>query len=454
MIEIQKVFSILESSGYEVYIAGGAVRDMIMGVEPNDYDFTTNAIPSEIIKIFEYNGFRVIPTGIKHGTVTVIIDNIPFQITTYRIDKECDGRHCKVQFTRSIEEDIKRRDLSINALIMDVNNNVTDIVGGVLDIHNKVIRTVGNPRERFTEDYLRMLRAIRFATELDFSIERNTFNIIRELHPNLTKISRERIRDEFSKIILSKHRVMGIMLLYTSNLIDIIIPEFSKLADTEQPPQFHPEGDVLTHTLLILGQIEEGDNLEIILATVLHDIGKLHTLMYDVEKKRITFNGHDIVGAEKAKEILRNLKYDNDTIQKVYYIISNHMKLHQRLSKTTIKKLMLKRIGNEYVYNNAFDDLVKLNRYELQASLVDSNIEMEDHKQLLIKIENIKQEIEEELDKRSLIRLVTGHDVIALGIEPGPIISEILQEIEDAQLEGTIKTREEGLKLLGNIIAK
>lgn len=451
--QIQKVFTTLLENGYECYIVGGAVRDMVRGVEPKDYDFTTNASPEEIIKVFESNNYKTIPTGIEHGTITVIIDDIPFEITTYRIDTECDGRHCKIEFIHNLEEDIKRRDFTINALAMDVNNNIIDLIDGINDINRKLIRTVGYPGQRFKEDYLRMLRAIRFYTTLDFEIEPYTYKFIKILYPNLQKTSRDRIRDEFNEILESPNRVKGILKLYDTNILDIIIPDFSKLAEIEQPAQFHPEGDVFKHTMLVLNQIEDGDSLHLILATLLHDFGKLFTYTYDTAKQRITFNEHDIVGAEKSIEILYNLKYDKDTINNVYYLISNHMKLHQKLNKSTIKRLMLTKTNTGFIYNTTFDDLMKLHKYELQASIKKSTQEeINQEIDLLNKIEEIKAELKEELKKQTLKRLVTGYDVMKFGIEPGPIISEILEDIENAQLEGKIKTREDALEYLRNMI--
>lgn len=453
--QIQKVFNTLIDNGHECFIAGGAVRDIVRGVEPSDYDFTTSAIPQEIVYIFESSGYKTVPTGIAHGTITVIIDNISFEVTTYRVDTNCDGRHCEVQFTTSLEEDIKRRDFTINALAMDINNNIIDLVGGIEDIHRKLIKAVGDPDQRFTEDYLRILRAIRFYTKLDFEIDPPTYQSIKKLYPNLKKISRERIRDEFNEILLSPNRIKGILLLYDIGIIDIIIPDFSKLADIQQPLEFHPEGDTFKHTTMVLSKIEEGDSLHLILATLLHDYGKLYTYAFDIEKQRITFNEHDIVGAQQVKEVLFNLKYDNDTIEKVYYIISNHMKLHQKLAKSTIKRLMLTKTDTGYIYNPVFDELLKLHTYETNASIKpDIQEEREQYADLLKKVEEIKEELQEELKKQSLKRLITGFDVMNQGIEPGPLISEIMTKIEDAQLEGAIKTREEALRYLNIILGK
>ena len=451
--QIQKVFNNLIDNGYECYIAGGAVRDIVRGVEPSDYDFATNATPDEITRIFESAGYRTIPTGIEHGTITTIIDDISFEVTTYRIDLNCNGRHCDVQFTSSLEEDIKRRDFTVNALAMDINNNIIDLVDGIGDIHRRLIKAVGDPDQRFTEDYLRILRSIRFYTKLDFEIDPLTYQSIKKLYPNLTKISRERIRDEFNEILLSPNRIKGILTLYETNIIDIIIPDFSKLATVYQPKLFHPEGDTFKHTMMVLSKVEEGDSLYLILSVLLHDFGKLFTYAFDQEKQRITFNEHDIVGAQKAKEILQDLKYDNDTIEKIYYIISNHMKLHQKLAKSTIKRLMLTKTDTGYIYNPVFDELLKLHKYEIDASIkIFTPEEKKIEEDLLRNVTEIKSELTEELKKQTLKRLITGYDVMARDIEPGPIISEIMTKIEDAQLEGTIKTREDALRYLKDLI--
>jgi tRNA nucleotidyltransferase/poly(A) polymerase len=451
--QIQKVFNILINNNYQCYIAGGAIRDIVRGVEPSDYDFTTSALPHEIIKVFESAGYKTIPTGIEHGTITVIIDNISFEVTTYRVDTNCDGRHCEVKFSTSLEEDIKRRDFTVNALAMDINNNIIDLIGGIEDIHRRLIKAVGDPDQRFQEDYLRILRAIRFYTKLDFEIDPPTYQSIKKLYPNLIKISRERIRDEFNEILLSPNRIKGIIMLYDTNILDIIISDFSKLTDIQQPLEFHPEGDVFKHTMMVLSKVEDGDSLHLILAILLHDFGKLFTYAFDFEKQRITFNEHDIVGAQQTKEILFNLKYDNDTIEKIYYIISNHMKLHQKLAKSTIKRLMLLKTDTGYIYNPVFDELLKLHKYEMDASIkVFTEEEKRTEEDLIRNVKEIKAELEEELKKQALKRLITGYDVMNQGIEPGPMISEIMAKIEDAQLEGTIKTRDQALEYLKILI--
>lgn len=453
--QIQKVFNILIDNGYQCYIAGGAVRDIVRGVEPSDYDFTTNATPDEIIKVFESAGYKTVPTGIEHGTITIIIDEIPFEVTTYRVDLNCNGRHCDVQFTTSLEEDIKRRDFTVNSLAMDINNNIIDLVDGIGDIHRRLIKAVGDPNQRFQEDYLRILRAIRFYTKLDFDIDPNTYQSIKTLYPNLIKISKERVRDEFNEILLSQNRIKGILMLYDTDIIDIIIPDFSKLATVEQPKLFHPEGDVFRHTMMVLSKVEEGDSLHLIISVLLHDFGKLFTSVFDPEKQRITFNEHDIVGAQKVKEILHGLKYDNDTIEKVYYIISNHMKLHQKLAKSTIKRLMLTKTDTGYIYNPVFDELLKLHKYEIDASIkVFTPEEIKTEEDLLRNVVEIKDELGEELKKQTLKRLITGYDIMAQGIEPGPIISEIMTKIEDAQLDGIIKTRDQALTYLEDLIKR
>lgn len=445
--QVQKIFDIFAKHNYEVFIAGGAVRDIVMGISPHDYDFTTNAIPNEIISIFESEKYKTIPTGIEHGTVTVLVDNITFEITTYRKDTLCDGRHCIPEFAHSLEEDISRRDFTINALAMDRDNNIIDLVNGLEDIKNKIIRTVGDPYQRFQEDYLRILRAIRFSSKLNFEIHPDTYEAIKKLHHNLNKISKERIRDEFSKILLSPYRTKGLLMLYDTNIIDIIIPDFSKLAEIQQPPQFHPEGDVLTHSTLTVSSTEENDPLHLILSAILHDIGKFEAYAYDLVKKRITFNGHDAISSQRSKEILFNLKYDTDTIDKVAWLISNHMAFHDdpnKLRKSTIKKLMLTKIEENYLPNPLFEDLIKLHKYDVLAS-------DKDLKNYYVILEREK-EIRVELLKEPPKRLITGYDVMNLGISPGPIISELMSKVEDAQLEGIIKTKEEALNYLKELL--
>lgn len=446
-IQIDKIFDVLTKFGFEAFIVGGAVRDIVMGLEPHDFDLATNALPRDIIEIFESEGFKVVPTGIQHGTVTVIVDDIPFEITTYRIDTNCDGRRCEVRFTRSLQEDLIRRDFTINALALDKDNNIIDLVNGLNDINNRIIRTVGNPIDRFNEDYLRMLRAIRFSSRLNFNIDPNTYKAIKLLSSNLSKISKERIRDEFGKILLSKGRVNGILSLLDTEMMDIIIPEFSELALVEQPVIFHPEGNVLNHSILSLAQTQENDSLTLILATLLHDIGKLDTQEFDIEKGRITFLEHDSLGAEKSKIILTDLKFDTQTIENTSWLISNHMKFHEdvtRMRKSTIKKLMLIKTDGDFIPNPLFDDLVKLMKYDILGSDKD----LINYNNLLIRINEIREEIIRQPPKR----LITGFDVIKLGIKPGPIIGDLMSRVEDAQLEGIVTNRDEALQFLRSLI--
>ncbi len=427
------IFNTLHSASHEAFIVGGAVRDSLIGLPGKDIDFSSSATPEQVTEIFEGAGFKVIPTGIDHGTVTVMINERGFEITTFRADKDHDGRHCKVSFVTSLQEDMKRRDFTINALAKGRDGEIIDFVGGMSDIQNKIIRSVGNPIERFSEDFLRMMRAVRFAAQKGFMIESETFSAITKLSSNLAQISRERIRDELTKILLSKGRVSGVENLIQTGMMKVIIPEFEKLVEVDQPPEFHPEGDVLTHTLLAIGHVE-GD-IELMLAVLLHDIGKAKTQGLS-KTGRITFENHHNVSAQMAEEIMRDLKFPVIVIEDVVWIIRHHMVFHQDVSlmkKSTIKNMILS--GEE-----RFDKLMRLLEADIQAS----NGDFENFNLLLKRVTEMK----DELDKKPLVKLITGNDLMAMGFKPSPQMAIIMNAIRNQQLEGQISTRDEAISFV------
>lgn len=410
---MKQVFKTLQSAGFECFLVGGAVRDLILNKTPHDYDFATNAHPEQVMKLFD----KVIPTGLSHGTVTVILENKSFEITTYRIDTNCDGRHCKVVFSDNLKDDLSRRDFRINAMAMDSNMNLIDLFGGKEDIEQGWIETVGHPKLRFEEDKLRILRGVRFATVLDFKIKKQVFEEIKK--QTLSGISNERIRDEFIKIIMSDYNVRGIKLLDKTGLLNEILPEMEAMKNLKAGNQeHHPEKDTYEHTLIALKSLPKLASLELRLATLLHDIGKPPT--WD----DYHFKGHEAVGSIMAKEILKRLKFPSNIISNVSWLVANHMRIHRFDELRNAKKIRL-------IQAPLFYDLLELLKADImvKSTYPDEIVEY-------INNTEIKETVE---------RLITGHDVMDAGIPPSPKISEILSEVENLQLEGVINTREDAL---------
>ncbi len=407
---VKKIIDELENAGYEAYAVGGCVRDSILGRIPNDWDITTSAKPEEVKKIFK----RTVDTGLKHGTVTVLMGKETYEVTTYRIDGEYeDSRHPKsVEFTSNLKEDLLRRDFTINAMAYNDTSGLVDIFGGMEDIEKKTIRCVGVAKERFTEDALRLLRAIRFAAQLGYTIEEETYEAISELAPTLGKISAERIQAELNKTIVSDNPGM-LKTAYELGLTKEFIPELDKCFETKQnnPHHCYTVGD---HIINSVGNIENTKVLR--LTMLLHDIAKPDCLMTD-EEGIDHFHGHQVKSSEKAKEILRRLKYDNDTIDRVSKLVRYH---DERLEAgTKIMRRAMNRIGAE-----AFPDIFKVWRADIDAQ---SDYMRED------KLQRLKQNIadyEEIIAKDECVCLkdlaVTGRDLIDNGIQSGPALGEIL----------------------------
>lgn len=415
----------LSDAGHAALFTGGCVRDALRGEEPKDFDLATSARPDEILALFP-GGNEV---GARFGVILVRESGHQFEIATFRSDGPyLDGRHPEsVTFTNA-EEDAKRRDFSINGLFENpLTGEVLDHVGGRADLEAKVIRAIGDPKARFEEDSLRLLRAVRFAIRTGFKIDPATWEAMKVHASLLKKVSPERIRDEFDKIITHSARRRGFELLVDSGLMKHIVPEFLALQGCEQPPQFHPEGDVYVHTLIMLDLLPENPNLELALAVMLHDIAKPPTLTVD-ENGRIRNNGHDRVGARMAEDILRRLRYSNNTIEEVSSMVGNHMNfMHvQQMRVAKLKRFMAR---------PTYPDEIELHRVDCTSShgMLD-NLEF-----LTAQAEAFAAE--------PLIPppLITGHDLIAMGFAPGPAFSEILDFVQTQQLEGQLGDREAAL---------
>ena len=430
--KVSKIIDRLTAAGYEAYAVGGCVRDSVLGREPKDWDITTSAKPMEVKQLFS----RTIDTGIKHGTVTVMLDKQGFEVTTYRIDGDYeDGRHPKeVTFTACLEEDLKRRDFTINAMAYNEQTGLVDIFGGMQDIQRNVVRCVGDAKERFTEDALRMMRAVRFSAQLGYQIEEGTKKAIRSMAPNLKLISAERIQAELVKLVISPHPDY-LRTAYETGITAQILPEFDLCMETAQNNPHHCY-NVGEHILHAMQEIEADKVLR--LGMLFHDIGKPQTLTID-EAGIIHNKGHADAGERIAKDVLRRLKFDNDTLEKVVKLVRYH---DQEIGLTASGvRRAVNRIGEDI-----FPMLFAVRYADIQAQ---SNYMREEKLEKLAQLRELYDGICRRQECISLKDLaVTGSDLIALGMSPGREIGELLKELLDLVLENPHKnTRDELLRI-------
>lgn len=416
---VKRIITTLEEHGYEAYAVGGCVRDSILGRVPDDWDITTSAKPEETKALFK----RTIDTGIQHGTITVMLDSVGYEVTTYRLDGEYeDSRHPKeVTFTADLVEDLKRRDFTINAMAYNDTRGLVDVFDGAGDLERKIIRCVGNAEERFTEDVLRILRAVRFSAQLGFTIEEETKLAIRKLAGNLEHISAERIQTEFLKLMVSANP-QYMEDAYNLGITAVIMPEFDVCMKTEQNTPHHIY-TVGGHTLEAL-KMTRSDKV-IRLAVFFHDFGKPGVRWTD-ENGRDRFKGHDGLGAEMAQEIMRRLRFDNDTLNKVVKLIKYHG-CHPEPTARNVRRLM-NRVGEEL-----FPLLLEVQRADVlahsPASAAARSVNLE-------KIEQLYAEILANQECFSMKDLaVTGRDLIADGMKPGKELGEVLNRLLDHVLE-------------------
>ena len=432
-----KIIGLLNDAGYEAYIVGGCVRDLILGRTPCDWDITTSALPEQVKAVFK----RTVDTGIQHGTVTVLMrenhEQQGFEVTTYRIDgvyEDC--RHPKeVEFTASLKEDLKRRDFTVNAMAYSPGAGIVDMHGGIEDLKAGVIRCVGDAKERFTEDALRMMRAIRFSAQLDAVIEDDTWNAIKELAPNIRFVSAERIRVEAEKLLISEHPYR-FKLFYESGLTKYILPEWdvTMTATQENPHHMYTVGEHLLHSLMsinteLLKKEFAGEYtraLRILRLTMLfHDIAKPEYKTVD-EDGVAHFKGHPHGSAKMAEEILRRLKYDNDTIKKVVRLVENHEDRYDT-DERSVRRAM-NRMGEEcfpYIF------------YVQEADCLAQSTFMREEK--LARIAKLREQYPLILAKKQCISIkdlaVGGHDLMEAGIKPGPDMGRILAEMLEDVLD-------------------
>lgn len=415
----------LHDAGHAALYAGGCVRDRLMGVEPHDYDIATDARPEQVQALFR----RTVAVGAHFGVIVVLDGSYEFQVATFRNDGQyLDGRHPTTVSFSTPEQDAERRDFTINGLFFDpLEDRLIDYVGGQRDLEARLLRAIGNPADRIREDRLRMLRAVRFATTLGFDIDGATWRAVCENARHIREVSAERIREELMKILLSPRRVRGFDLLDESGLLGEILPEIEALKGCEQPPQFHPEGDVFKHTRIMLDLLPAQVSGSLVLSVLFHDIGKPGTFSTDADG-RIRFNGHDRLGAAMTERVMLRLRFSRAEIDATVEAVANHM-VFKDVQQMRVAKL------KRFLARPHIDDELELHRVDCTSShgLLDN-----------YEFLNAKRD---EFASEPLIPppLITGRDLIALGMKPGPHFSEILEAVESRQLEKALATREEAL---------
>ena len=431
----------LRERGFQAYFAGGCVRDTLLGLTPADYDVATDATPQQVMRTFP----QTYAVGAQFGVVLVPApeDSPPppepsehpnyVEVATFRNDGTyTDGRHPdQVQYAKEPQEDVQRRDFTINGLLMDPldGDRVLDFVGGREDLEAGIIRAIGDPERRFQEDKLRMLRAVRFAARFSYAIEPQTFMAIQRLAPMIHQVSRERVRDELTKMLTEGHARTAFELLDASGLLKDVLPEIDRMHGVEQPPQFHPEGDVWIHTLMLLEQLPAKCSRTLAWGALLHDVGKPPT--FRVAPDRIRFDGHVEVGVKMAEEICHRLHFSNEEIKQIMALVANHMRFGdvEKMKESTLKRFM--RLPK-------FDEHMELHRIDCLSS--HRSLGMYDFVR-----DRLERTPTEEIRPPALLN---GRDLIELGYKPGAEFRAILSAVEDAQLEGSLRSKEEALSFV------
>ncbi len=425
------ICSTLENAGFQAFLVGGCVRDILLERDPADYDVATNATPDEVLKLFP-EGLAV---GAQFGVILVPGDGIKVEVATFRSDVGySDGRHPdRVVYANSPEEDVKRRDFTINGLLMRHDTGeILDFVDGQADLHAGIIRAIGRPDRRFAEDKLRMLRAVRFAARFGYEIEPETFKAIRKHAREIKQVSRERIREELTKLLTEGAARRGFELLDVCWLLEIVLPEIAALKGVEQPPEYHPEGDVWIHTLMMLEGLPAGVSPTLAWGVLLHDVGKPSTFRSAAETgDRIRFDGHVDVGVAIGREILGRLRFSNDDTEQILALVEHHMKFKdvKRMRPATLKR---------FVRLPRFEEHLALHRLDCLSS--HRNLEAYEF------VENFLRLTPPEVVRPA--KLVTGEDVLRLGYLAGPLIGKILAEVEEAQLNGELASKDEAIAFI------
>jgi poly(A) polymerase len=421
----------LRAAGYQAYLVGGCVRDLLLKREPADYDVSTDATPDQVQKIFPDS----LAVGAQFGVIIVLRDPEQVEVATFRSDVGySDGRHPdKVIFSRTAQEDVQRRDFTINALLMDPETGaVLDYVGGQKDLAAGIIRAIGDPRQRFEEDKLRMIRAIRFAARFRYAIEGTTFSAIQKLAAEISQVSAERIRDELTKLLTEGVARRGFELLDESGLLTQVLPEITRMKGVEQPAQFHPEGDVWTHTLLMLEQLKAGCSPTLAWGVLLHDVGKPPTFTPPSGPgDRIRFNEHVEVGMKMTEDICRRLRFSNEDTDQIVALVANHMRFKDvpQMKVSTLKR---------FVRLEHFDEHLELHRFDCLSS--HRNLENYEFVRRFL-AETPPEQVRPP-------RLLTGEDLKEMGFSPSPQFKEILDSLEEAQLNGKVSTHDEAIRFV------
>jgi putative nucleotidyltransferase with HDIG domain len=442
-----EVVRTLRSQGHQAYFVGGCVRDLLLGRDPADFDVSTDATPEQVMRIFP----QTYAVGAQFGVVLVPfravgVDSAPaegeeltaehpkvIEVATFRSDGAySDGRHPDaVRYTADPREDVQRRDFTINGLMLDPldGERVLDYVGGQQDLQRRLVRTIGEPERRFHEDKLRMMRAVRFAARFEYEIDAGTFAAIRRLAPEIRQVSRERQREELTKMLTEGHARRAFELLDNSGLLHEVLPEVEKMKGVAQPPQYHPEGDVWVHTLLLLGMLPAGASRTLAWGALLHDVGKPPT--FRVAPDRIRFDNHVEVGTRMAEAIGHRFRMSNDEIDQIMALVANHLRFAdvKNMKESTFKR---------FIRLPKFDEHMELHRIDCLGShgILDLYHYTRD-KMALLEPEQVRPK-----------PLITGDDLIAAGYEQGPRFKEILSTVEDAQLEGRLRSRDEAMQFI------
>jgi len=421
----------LQHAGFQAFLVGGCVRDLLLQREPADYDVATSATPEQVLKLFP-DGVTV---GAQFGVILVVREGVKAEVATFRSDVGySDGRHPdRVEYASSPEEDVKRRDFTINGLVMRHNTGeILDFVDGQADLRAGIIRAIGEPDRRFAEDKLRMLRAVRFAARFGYEIEPKTFAAIRRHAREISQVSAERIREELTKLLTEGAARSGFELLDRCWLLSIVLPEIAAMKGVQQPPQYHPEGDVWIHTRLMLEGLPTRCSATLAWGVLLHDVGKPATFRSAKETgDRIRFDGHVDVGMAIAKKILQRLRFSNDDTERIVSLVEQHMKFKDvgRMRPATLKR---------FVRLPHFDEHLALHRLDCLSS----HRNLEAYEFVTDFIRTTPPEVVRPK------KLMTGEDVLELGFSPGPIVGKILTAVEEAQLNGELGSRDEAISFV------
>ena len=426
----------LRAAGHQAYLVGGCVRDILLEREPADYDVATDATPDRVQQLFPHS----LAVGAKFGVIVVTEDSesgtgAQVEVATFRSDVSySDGRHPdQVVYSDSPQEDAKRRDFTINALFLDPETQeILDFVGGRDDLRAGIVRAIGRPADRFREDKLRMVRAVRFAARFRYAIESATFTAVVKSAPDILEVSAERLRDELTKILTEGAARRGFELLDETRLLPELLPEIARMKGVEQPPHFHPEGDVWTHTLIMIDGLRSGCSPTLAWGVLLHDVGKPPTFTPPSgPNRRIRFDEHVEVGTRMAEEICRRFRFSNDDAAQIAALVANHLRFKDvpQMKTSTLKR---------FIRLDRFDEHLELHRLDCSSS--HGHLDNYDFVRRFV--------ADTPAEQIRPPRLLTGDDLISLGYKPGPPFHAILEAVEEAQLNGKVRTREEALRLV------